>query len=212
MRIKLLSAFLLASSIASAAAPIDGWYTGAFGGYAYIPGNVENTFNGDLIGQSSFDHGYNVGGRIGYKSNPLRYEAEYTFLYASSKAFQINQIKQTGVTGYTSANLIMANIYYDTPEILPSVAPYLGLGIGYGYIQANINSSGPLASSYLELTNNSFAYQATVGLTYNFAEYYAVNVGYRYVATPSLNAFSDVFQAHVASAGVVYRFDNGNYK
>jgi opacity protein-like surface antigen len=212
MRITLLSASLLTSCIASAATPIDGWYTSVFGGYTFIPGNVENFFLGHFIHNSSFKGGYNVGGRIGFKSNPLRYEGEYTYLYGSTKAFKINHIPQTGVYGYSSGNLVMANIYYDTPDMLPAIAPYLGFGIGYAYIQESLKSTGPFAPRVFNMTNSSFAYQGTVGLTYNFAENYAVNVAYRYVATSSSNSFGSVYQAHIANAGAVYRFDNGNYK
>jgi len=212
MRITLISAALLASGLTFAATPIDGWYGSAFGGYTYIPGNVENSFFGPLLNQSSFKNGYNVGGRVGFKSTPLRYEGEYTYLHASTSAYRLNLIPQTGVYGYSSANLIMANVYYDTPEILPAIVPYLGFGIGYANIQEVLNSTGPLGISQFNMSTNSFAYQGTAGLTYNFADYWALNAAYRYVATSSSNGFGTVFQAHIANMGVVYRFDSANYK
>jgi opacity protein-like surface antigen len=212
MRITLLSATLLATGIASAATPVDGWYTSVFGGYTFVPVNVSTIYFGNFIDNASFNGGYNVGGRVGYKSNPLRYEAEYTFLQANAKSFKINHIEQTGITGYSSANLIMANIYYDTPEMLPSISPYLGMGIGYAYIQDALTSTGPLGVTYFNMTNSSFAYQGTVGLTYNFAENYAISLAYRYVATSTTGNFGSIFQAHNASAGAIYRFDYGNYK
>ena len=212
MRITLLSAALLATGITYAATPIDGWYTSVFGGYTFVPDNVDNTAFGQLINQSSFNKGYNVGGRIGYKSNPLRYEGEYTFIHANARYFQINLLGQTGVSGYSTANLVMANVYYDTPEILPAIAPYLGFGIGYAYVQDQLDSTGPIGNTYFYTTNSSFAYQGTAGLTYNFSENYAINLAYRYVATSSSNNLGSVFQAHIANAGVIYRFDIGNYK
>ena len=212
MRITLLSAFLLASGITSAAAPIDGWYSSVFGGYTYIPGNVENYTFGYFLNNSSFNKGYNAGARVGFQSNPIRYEAEYTYLHANAKAFQFNNIQQDYVYGYTTANMIMANVYYDTPEILPAIAPFLGLGIGYAYVQERLNSIGPVINTFFSMDNGSFAYQGTIGLTYNFATNYSVNLAYRYVATSSSDVFGNIFQAHIANAGVVYRFDNGNYK
>lgn len=212
MRITLLSAALLASGIASAATPVDGWYTSVFGGYTFVPDNVNNSSLGYLVDKSSFNDGYNMGGRVGYKSNPLRYEGEYTFIHASARYFHISRIGQTGVSGYSSGNLIMANIYYDTPEMLPAISPFLGLGIGYAYIQNSLNSTGPFGNTYFHSTDSSFAYQGTLGLTYDFAENYAVNLAYRYVATSSSNNLGHIFQAHIANAGAVYRFDYGNYK
>ncbi|CAM2936488.1 outer membrane protein [Legionella worsleiensis] len=213
MRISLISAALLASSLASAATPVDGWYSSVFGGYTYLPGNINNY--SDLYihrGQASYNNGYNVGGRIGYQSNPLRYEVEYTYLRGNLQKFDINYINQLDVSGYSSGNLLMANIYYDFPEMLPAISPYLGLGIGYAYLQASLASSGPVTPSFFSISDSAFAYQGTLGITYNFAENYAVNLAYRYVATDTPASFGTNFQAHLASVGAVYRFDQVNYK
>ena len=212
MRNILLSAALLTAGLATAATPIDGWYTSAFGGYTYVPDNLNTYRYGYYINHGSFNKGYNVGGRIGFKSNPMRYEAEYTFIHANARNFQLNYALQSGVTGYSSANLLMANVYYDTPEMLPAISPFLGLGLGYAYVQNGLNSTGPVVPLYFSASRNSFAYQGTVGLTYDFAENYAINLAYRYVATTSSDNFGSIFQAHIANAGVVYRFDNGLYK
>ena len=63
-----------------------------------------------------------------------------------------------------------------------------------------------------DATNSVVAYQATGGLTYNFAEAYALNVGYRYVATGHVGNFGRNFQSHLANVGAVYRFDGNIYK
>lgn len=212
MRLTLFSAALLATGIASAATPVDGWYTSVFGGYTYVPDNVRNYSFGNYINNASFNGGYNAGGRVGFQSNPLRYEAEYTYIHADARYFKINFIGQTGISGYSSANLGMANIYYDTPEMLPGIAPYLGLGLGYAYIQQRLNSLGPLGFTFISMNDSSFAYQGTAGLNYNFSENYTANLAYRYVSTTSSDNLGTRYQAHIASAGVVYHFDYGNYK
>ena len=202
MRLTLLSAALLASGLASAATPVDGWYASVFGGYTYFPGNVNMTSVGVLYNNANYIDGYNAGGRWGYQSNPIRYEIEYTYLSGNTKNFDANTIAQTGVSGFTSANMIMANIYYDTPEIMPSIVPFLGVGIGYSYLQSSLQSTGPNASTYFDATDNQFSYQGTVGLTYNFAENYALNVAYRYVATTNARSLGDNYQAQIANAGL----------
>jgi len=106
----------------------------------------------------------------------------------------------------------MANLYFDGPEFLPSVVPFLGVGIGYSQIETTLNSLGPDAVTGFKADGNEFAYQGTVGLTYNFAENYALNLGYRYAATTKSDNFGSNFQAHMVNAGVVYHFDRGNYK
>lgn len=212
MRLSLLASGLLAAGIASAATPVDGMYTRLFGGYTYLPDNVSTTVNSAVWNRPSYNGGYNVGGAFGFASNPLRYELEYTFVSADTSSFNLNYVGQTGVSGTSSGNFVMANIFYDCPEVLPSVAPYLGVGLGYANIQSTLQSTGPNGYTYFKGTDNEFAYQATLGLTYNFAENYALNVNYRYIATDNASHLGKVFQANLASAGAIYRFDNGTYK
>lgn len=212
MKISLLTAALLASGIAQAATPVDGWYTSIFGGYTYFPENVDVVSNGLLFNNAEYTQGYNAGGRFGYQSNPIRYELEYTYMSATAKNYTVDTIAQENITGFTSANLVMANLYFDGPEILPSTVPYLGVGIGYAYLQTSLSSTGPTTATYFSAKDNEFAYQGTAGLTYNFAENYALNLAYRYVATNRADNFGSVFQAHIANAGFVYHFDRGNYK
>lgn len=214
MKFILLPAVLLATGIASAATPVDGWYTSAFGGYAYFPDNI-SAFNssGLLLNGTSYNGGYNVGGRIGYQSNPIRYELEYTYLFANSSFFNINNVQQTDIIGSSSGNLIMTNLYYDFPEMLPAISPYLGVGMGYAMLQTTLTSTDPvLGNTYFNVNEDSFAYQGTAGLTYNFAENYAVNIAYRYTAAAGNGDYGKTFQAHQASVGVIYRFDRGYYK
>ncbi|MDR3441765.1 MAG: OmpW family outer membrane protein [Legionella sp.] len=212
MKFALFSTALLATSIASAATSVDGWYASAFGGYTYLSSNINTHRLGAFRSDPSYNNGYNAGGRIGFQSNPIRYELEYTYLQASTDRFRINHIRQTGVTGTSSANLAMANLYYDFPDVLAAISPFAGVGIGYAFLQTTLNSTGPFGATLFKVDGNSFAYQGTVGLTYNFSENYAINASYRYTATTSNDRFGRTFQAQMGNAGVIYRFDNGHYK
>ena len=106
---------LLASMLLNAAVPIDGWYANLFGGYTYLPNNLSVSTSGYLLSNSSFHSGYNLGGRFGYKSNPLRYEGEFTYIHANVASFKINQVTQNNEGGDASVPMIMANIYYYFP-------------------------------------------------------------------------------------------------
>lgn len=212
MKLVFVSAALFASSMVNAATPIDGWYTGVFGGYTYLPNNISITHDGLTRSNASYQSGYDAGGSIGYKSNPMRYEGEITYLYAHLKNFKLNRIQQNGVKGHGEALLAMANVYYDFPNLLYTLQPFLGFGIGYGWLNAKLNSTGPLIATQYSGTNTLFTYQAMAGLTYNFSENYALNLGYRYVSTSRANELGKRFQANLASVGAVYRFDEGSYK
>ncbi len=214
MKRALILSVVLGSAPALAATPIDGWYGSVFGGYTYIPDNVSaTTSNGLLLNGTSYRNGYNAGGRFGYKSNPLRYEGEYTYLHANVKHFNLNNINQINNSGYNSASYFMANIYYDFPEMIPCFTPFLGVGIGYAHVVASLQSlSNNFGYTTFKATNNVFAYQGTTGFSYNFAENWSADLAYRYTATQRPSQFGKVFQTHIASLGVTYRFNEAIYK
>lgn len=213
MKLALFSAAILATGLTNAATPIDGWYASVFGGYTYLPGNVNKTTLGLTRTDAGYDAGYNAGGSLGYKSNPMRYEGQLTYLKANLDKFQINGVQQTGVTGYNNAFFALANVYYDFHNILPAgIQPFLGLGIGYGWLNAHLNSTGPSGITLYQTNGSVFAYQGSAGLTYNFSETYALNIAYRYIGTDKFDNLGQSFQAHLASAGVTYRFDGVRYK
>ncbi len=213
MKFAFFSATLLASSFATAATPVNGWYSSVFGGYTHLAGNISKNFLGFHVDDVAYEDGFNAGLRLGYQSNPIRYELEYTYFQTNTKDFDVDFIDQTGISGDTNANIGMANIYYDFADvILPTISPFLGVGIGYAYIQTSLDSTGPFGLFSFSVKEGAFAYQGTAGLTYNFAENWALNASYRYLATASNDDFGKTLQAQLGNVGIVYRFDNCNYK
>jgi opacity protein-like surface antigen len=212
MKFALFSTALLASSIASAYPAIDGWYFSAFGGYSHLSSNINNYYFGNLRSDVRYHNGYNAGGRIGFQSNPIRYEFEYTYVNASPDRFHINYINQIGVNGHATSNMVMGNLYYDFPEILDAISPFVGVGIGYSFMEVNLDSTGPFGATFFKASKDVFTYQGTVGLTYNFSENYAINAAYRYAATGNGGHLGGSTQIQMGNAGVIYRFDRGNYK
>jgi opacity protein-like surface antigen len=212
MRLGFVCATLLAAGAASAATPINGWYAGGFGGYAYVPTDIHTTRFGLIRSNATYFSGFDAGGYLGYKSNPMRYEGELSYVNANLKNFTINNVQQTGVSGYNDAILALANVYYDFPNYLNAIQPFLGVGVGYGWVQAKLDSTGPFGRTQYIGSNSVVAYQAAGGFIYNFSESYALNLGYRYVATWHANNLGTIFQAQTANLGAIYRFDGSNYK
>lgn len=213
MKRVLLPALLFASSSGFSAVPINGWYSGAFGGYTYLPNNLSKLL-GDLYRTDAhYSSGYHLGARVGYKSAPLRYEGEFTYLTANINRLKINGLKQNAVSGDTYSNLLMANIYYDFPNILPCLNPFLSAGLGYAFVNTNLFSSGPnFGPTNLSGSNGVFAYQASTGINYDFSEFFGLNASYRYVATERVEILGKSVQANLLSLGLVYRFDEAQYK
>lgn len=212
MRTALLPVAILVASTCNAATAIDGWYSSAFGGYAYIPNNINRTFSGIKFTDALYRNGWDAGGSFGYKSNPMRYEGEVTYLTSNLKQFKANRVKLNYIHGYTNGVLALANIYYDFAGVLDCLQPFIGVGIGYGWVKAHAASKISAQLPSFTANDSVFTYQATTGITYNFAENYAFNLGYRYIITTRASALGQSYQAHLANVGAVYRFDGNNYK
>ncbi|KTC85353.1 MULTISPECIES: outer membrane protein [Legionella] len=243
MRIAFFSSMLLASSLATAATPIDGLYSSFFGGYTYIPDNLSKFQNGVKFTHGVYNNGFNAGGRLGYQANYWRYEAEITYMRTVVSAFRfalpsllptVGEIRARDVNGQTNTVTGIANLYYDFPEMVPCIAPFLGVGVGFGWFGIHFSNDVVRNRNLLDNPNfvlnptifqnpfyrnlhysnssSAFVYQGTAGFTYNFAENYSLNLAYRYIGSTRIGALGKVLQANLASVGVVYRFNEYNYK
>lgn len=211
MRYAFASVALFVSNLALATTPIDGFYASVFGGYTYLPNNIDNYNSGLLRTDATYQDGYHAGGSFGYKANPLRYEGQMTYLTADVKEFRINGLQQSHTNGLSQAILAMANVYYDFPGLIQYVQPYLGVGIGYAWVEVQLNTPNPYYTRFKQ-SDSAFAYQGLAGFSFNYAETLSLNIGYRYAATPQIDPLGKHFQAHLATLEAVYRFDGNRYK
>lgn len=212
MKFGFFSAALLAANVVNAAIPLDGWYSRLFGGYSYLPNNISASYAGYLLSNSSFNSGYNAGGSFGYKSNPLRFEGEFTYIHANVAGFKINNVSQSNQGGDASVPMIMANIYYDFPEVIQSIEPFLGFGIGYSWVDVDFTSATPAPNIIYNNSKSAFTYQGTAGLAFNYAEHFSVDIAYRYLGTDKVGYLGKIFQANLFTVGATYRFDGNSYK
>lgn len=212
MKLKLFTTAFLVAGVASAAAPVNGWYASGFGGYTYSPSNVERLYYGYLLSDVHYRYGYNVGGGFGYQSNPIRYEFQYNYIYVDTNRYSVNHVPALEIDGGTRANVLLANIYYDFDKKFGAFSPFLGVGIGYGFMHATLNSTSRFKKPHFNINQDSFAYQGTAGLTHNFRNNFAVNAAYRYLASTETSYWGKVFQAHMADIGIIYRFDWVGFK
>lgn len=212
MKKMFFSLALLTSTLANAAPPIDGWYSSVFGGYAFLPNNLNITRHGHYFSDAHFHPGYDAGASFGFKSTPMRYEGEFTYITAEPRHYNVDGIPQNRVRGFTTAYLGMANVYYDFPAIIDPLSPFLGAGLGYGYLNGLFKSTSPAVVTRISAHDSVFAYQGIAGITFNFVENCALNIAYRYVGTSNIDDFGKQFQGHLVNVGAVYRFDYAQYK
>lgn len=202
--IKNLTVALLCSQTAVfAATPMSGPYMRAFGGFASTP----NTVNTTSFTAAEYRAGYNAGGQLGYKSGPIRYEVEGSYIYNKVKHFSFNGVQQTTTSGKAQASSLLVNLYYDFEDLNMSLAPYIGIGAGYAQVRTTLNSTAPSTSAFKQ-SQIVFAYKGLVGLNYNFSENISSDIGYQYFRTKKSTRLNSVFQTHLATLGLTYRFDN----
>tara|TARA_Y100000588_G_scaffold87554_1_gene93291 strand:- start:606 stop:1244 length:639 start_codon:yes stop_codon:yes gene_type:complete len=212
MKAKIFVSALLVGQLSFAATPIDGLYGSVSGGYTYLPDNLSITQNGLYRNDAEYKSGYNAGASFGYQSNPLRYEIQLTYFHADLDQFRINGARQNNVDGFNQAVTAMGNVYYQFPDLIEPIQPFIGIGLGYAWVEGQFNANGPILVTNYKGSNSVFAYQASGGLTYNFRENWALNFLYRYLATEKIDDLGKVFQTHNANLELVYRFDGCNYK
>ena len=204
--------FLLVAPLAVfAATPIDGIYATGFVGYTYIPNNVNTSHNNIFYSDVHYQAGYDGGGSLGYRTNPLRYEAEISYFNANIHRFSQDNIIQTQVGGYNNGILSLINFAYEAPALIQTLQPFIGIGIGYAWLNNQLNNTSTTDSSRYRIASYGFAYQGTAGIAYNLSENYSLSVSYRYLGTPNVPKLGDTFQINLANVSVTYRFDSARY-
>lgn len=181
---------------------LDGFYGSVFGGI----GNTPKFGDTNLVELEYKSPSWQAGGAIGYKSGPLRYEGE--FLYQQA---QLKNLRGQGLilpaTSDTSLFAGFANIIYDFDNFgaETGLVPYLGVGIGYGQINAKITVA-PFGT--ISGKDNGFVYQGIAGLNYNFDDNTSLFLDYRYVASSEIKGLNERYQTHTLNLGITYRFDS----
>lgn len=197
MKKKLLPVLLIPTCL-FAATPLEGPYFEASGGYSYIADNISYMQDAIVINDTSYSNGYNLSASLGYKLYPWRFALGGGYTSGDVKHFSINDIRQ-GSSGNTKARYVIANIYYDFPEIVRAVAPFIGGGIGYSKIETNLAN--------LALADNSPIYEANAGFNFNYSEQLTFDIKYSYLVTQRLEQFNLRFESFMASIGVQYHFN-----
>jgi opacity protein-like surface antigen len=212
---KLMILAVCLGSLVAAQVQAGGWYGRGFAGYTH----ANDT---DLISNVNleFEPGFNVGGALGYnwglmsQGIGLRYEAE--FMYRDTNVDKIliggSPIANRSKSGSASTVSGMANLLFD---IMPGqmLSPYVGGGIGWADLSLDRVRSG--TQTVVNDSEGVFAYQALVGLNYDFNPKWGMTAEYRYFATENakFNVLppggfngNSLYGSHNISLGVKYNF------
>ena len=175
---------------------------------------TDDTFGGSIAIGYDFDKKFGI---------PIRAELEYAgFSEAEAKKTyhdggDSHKLKQT-----FNIQTLFVNAYWDI-DTGTQFTPYVGAGLGMGFIRTKLRYSGEDATSTWGASSGSktvtnFAWNVGLGLGYDITENWTVDAGYRFVGLGSVKTktfsepgfeahgkASDLYQ-HQVSLGVRYTF------
>lgn len=196
-------AFALTTGHAVAAQP--NWYAGGAVGLSILHDST-NTFSGGGTTKTEFDAGVGFGFVGGYEfGNNIRADLEISYRINGADRQLPGSV---ALNGSTSALAFMGNGYYDFN--LGQFVPYLGFGMGFARVSADIDSAG------VQLVDDSdivFAYQFIGGVGYNITPQVVLTLDYRIFGTsdPELtdesnNKFDSEYFTQNIMLGARYKF------
>ena len=190
----------------------DGFYAGAKAGWTHL-GTLDAVTHfedgGTATDRDRHDEGFDVGGRLGIKQGPWRFEGEFN--YRRNGLSEIISTSDPKASGSAQAFTFLANAIYDFE--MPGwswATPHVGGGIGLAHLNATQKIAG---FTLLNSSDTQFAYQAIAGLRFPLAPNWSLDLDYRYLATtdPSYrdvagNRVTSSYQTHNAIASFTYSF------
>ena len=122
----------------------------------------------------------------------------------------VDKVGGVSGSGTSRAGSLMLNGYYDFFRD-STIQPYIGAGVGLGYVDAH--NISPVSGSSVNDTDYDFAYQGMAGIAVDVAPRLKITLGYRYFTVPSLNfktkagaAIEGDYATHEVMLGVRYSF------
>jgi outer membrane protein OmpA-like peptidoglycan-associated protein len=191
--------------------PPDGLYAGGKAGWTHL-GTVDAVTHFEDGTATDRDHhaeGFDVGGRVGVKNGPWRFEGEVN--YRRNGLDSITTTTDPKASGSTQAFTFLGNAIYDFE--MPGwnwATPHVGGGIGVAHLTAKQRIAG---TTILNSSDTEFAYQGIAGLRVPLAPNWALDLDYRYLATtdptyrsPAGNRVSSSYSTHNVLASLTYSF------
>jgi opacity protein-like surface antigen len=123
---------------------------------------------------------------IGFQWNPM-FRTDLRFDYGIGTDGSVELADRFGT--------LTANGYIDIPLDFP-ITPYVGAGLGYGFVSTNVDDERALAAALMG------------GVSWDVSKFVAVDVGYRFrtIATDDSMFADDNARDHSVTAGLRFKF------
>jgi len=204
MRNALLAATIVALPLAAQAQPVTGLYVGAGIGINILQpesadiGTIGRQHYNELFGSTQFNSEPGFAGVVSLGwgfGNGVRVEVEGDYRnnkFNNTTGLSVNSgpglVPDPAASGggWEQKYGGMVNAYYDFNRLAPWVVPYVGLGVGYMWVnERNLVAYAPtnFANTTIEAggTEGSFAYQAILGAAFPIGPGLALTAEYRFM-------------------------------
>jgi len=134
------------------------------------------------VGDVKFKTGYGLGLVGGFDFGTWRAEGEFAW-----RKNDIKEISFGGVTdpldGESTSMALMANGYYDFRMVSPTFVPYVGGGLGFARVSAEVVDPTVGGGTVIDDSDMVFAYQFAAGVGIVLNPQVTIDLGYKYFAT-----------------------------
>jgi OOP family OmpA-OmpF porin len=179
----------LGVSTSAWAVQVEGLYAGVGLGYTKVDDVTYDLLGAPVVAHpAEFDGDQGLQFRVGWAFGGPRLEVEWADLGVNAKSFgRVGDIE--AAVGKLEVDTWMANLFYDF-DLDSRFIPYLGIGIG----QADVKAKGiskdatlPDRTGFVDGGDAAFAWQALLGVAYQWNEHLGVTLDYRFVKTDDIN-------------------------
>ena len=222
------STLFLVSWSACAVNPVPGFYAGIMLGVNYSP-SISLDFpypetNVVTSGTAFYSILGNIAGQAGYRCNHLRVEGELFYNNNPIRSLELGTTTFNSVSKYSSSEAVkaqtntgafMINAFYDfyTPGQTVYFSPYVGLGIGYAYVNTTTkfyDNSYYIPGTNITESGAAPGGQVILGLGYFLDDFTTVGLDLRYFSTKGpVATFNSRMQIATVNITINGSFDRG---
>lgn len=171
---------------------------------------MDNDHSVSSLGTVKTDLGFGVGVMLGYDFGKIRSDIEIMYRKVS-----LSEIEPNGGSIKISGNLELWTYMLNVTGSLPidsTIKPFVAVGVGAAEFQAKrtiTNTAVAIsATDSSAATTTAFAYQGSVGATWQFSPEFSFDALYRYLGTSNFNfkGYTADYGSHNLLFGVRYYF------
>lgn len=164
----------------------DPWY-GRIGVRAAWTTQEENYLGADVDSDAGFGGAIAFGRQFG----DFRAELEVAMQAADLEDTDIGNPAFATLKGDQTITTVMVNGYYEMP-VADAFAVYVMAGMGYANYSVDVDYVFADGTDSFDEDENAFAYKAGLGVTYNFSDNMAADLGYEYLGVADTDMAQDI--------------------